>query len=71
MISVIEEAAFNLAVGSYSEIIASDIGYHIVLVIDRDVRPLSADARVALTRQAVYDWLADRRANSVIEIIID
>ena len=71
LISVVEEAAFDLAVGSYSEIIASDIGYHIVLVIDRDVRPLSADARVTLTRQAVYDWLADKRANSVIEIIID
>ena len=71
LISAVEEAAFNLAVGSYSEIIASDIGYHIVLVIDRDVRPLSVDARITLARQALYDWLADRRANSVIEIIID
>lgn len=67
----VEEAAFNQAVGSYTEIIESDIGYHIVFVIDREVRPLSSDAKLVLTRQALYSWLEDRRENSSIEVLID
>ena len=66
-----EEAVFDLTVGSYTDIIESEIGYHIVLVIDREVRPLSADARITLTRQALFDWLDEHRATSVIEVLID
>jgi peptidyl-prolyl cis-trans isomerase C len=71
LIPIVEEAVFDLTVGSYTDIIESEIGYHIVLVIDREVRPLSADARITLTRQALFDWLDEHRATSVIEVLID
>ncbi|MFU8826762.1 MAG: SurA N-terminal domain-containing protein [Brevefilum sp.] len=71
LVPAVEIAVFDLPVGSYTEIIESDIGYHIVLVIDREVRPLTSDARLTLARQALYAWLEARRDASVIEVLID
>lgn len=71
LILAVEEAVFNQPAGTYTEIIESEIGYHIVLVIDRDVRSLTSDARLTLARQALYDWLEDRLTASVIEVLID
>ena len=67
----IEEAAFGLPVGSYSEIIKSEIGYHIVLVVGREERPLTNDAKLTLQRKTLYDWLVNQREISTIEKLID
>jgi hypothetical protein len=69
LIPAVEEAAFSLPVGSYSDVIESDIGYHIVMVLDRGEHPLSSDARLTLQRQAVQTWIESQRANSTIEIL--
>ncbi len=69
LIPAVEEAAFSLPVGSTSDIIESDIGYHIVLVLDRGEHPLSSDARLTLQRQAVQSWITDQRAAAIIEIL--
>lgn len=71
LIPAVEEAVFNQPVGTYTGIIESDIGYHIVLVIDREERPLSSDARLTLERQALYRWLEEKRENSTIEVLVD
>lgn len=71
LIPAVEEAAFNLPVGTYSDIIESEIGYHIVKVLEREERPLSSDARLTLQRQALYAWIEERRENSTIEVLID
>lgn len=69
LIAAVEEAAFNLAVGSYSAIIESDIGYHIVMVLDRAERSLSTDALQVLQRQALQAWVTEQWTNSTIEIL--
>ena len=69
LIPELEAAAFNLEVEAYSEIIASEIGYHIVKVLDREERPLTADARLVLQRQALHNWLAEQRELSTIEVL--
>lgn len=62
----VEAAAFALQPGQISEIIPSEVGYHIIQVVAREVRPLAPDARRALQRAALQAWLAQRRGASTI-----
>lgn len=64
----VEEAAFSLAEGSFSDIIKSDVGFHIIMVIEHSAdHPLSTDARLSLQSKALADWLVAQRAQAVIE----
>jgi peptidyl-prolyl cis-trans isomerase C len=57
-----EEIAFNLAVGEHSDVIATDVGFHIVRVLERDPgRPLSPDAALVLQEQALKKWIEEQR----------
>ena len=63
----IEEAAFNLVPGTYSDVIATDVGFHIVRVLERDPqRPLSPDAYLALQELALKNWVAGQRQQANI-----
>ncbi len=66
----VEEAAFALEPGQISDIIQSDLGYHIVEVLDKGIRPLSPEARNFLQHKAVEDWLTEQREQSEIEILL-
>ncbi|MBN2501409.1 MAG: SurA N-terminal domain-containing protein [Anaerolineales bacterium] len=67
----LEEVAFSLQPGQYSEVIESRLGFHILQVLDYAAdRPLSADARLTLQTHALEDWLAQKRAESQIEIFL-
>jgi len=63
----IETAAFALQVGQYSAVIQTQVGYHILLLLERDpARPLSPDALLTLQQNAVQAWLTQRRQESTI-----
>ncbi len=63
----IEEAAFALEVGKYSAVIKSQVGFHILKVIERQAdRLLAPDALLTLQNRALADWLAARRQQSNI-----
>jgi peptidyl-prolyl cis-trans isomerase C len=65
--SKIEEAAFRLNVGEYSDVIATDVGFHILRMLARDpARPLSPDALLALQEQALRMWVDEQRQTSAI-----
>lgn len=67
----LEKAAFELQPGEISGIIETDIGFHILQVVERDAaRTMEQDARLALQMQAVQDWLGERREVSEIEILL-
>ncbi len=63
----VEDAAFLLEPGAYSPIIPSDVGFHIIKVLERQAaQELSPDAFLALQKRALNDWLAEQRQKSNI-----
>ncbi len=67
----IEEAAFALQPGQYSQVIQTEIGYHILYMVERDAaHTLQPDARRALQVKALQDWISQRKAQSDIQVLV-
>lgn len=63
----IEEAAFNLSVDQFSDVIATDVGFHIVKILARDPnRPLSPDALLSLQELALRKWVEEQRSQASV-----
>jgi len=61
----IEDVAFNLEVGQHSDVITTDVGFHIVRILERDPnRLLSPDALLALQELALKKWIEDQKAKA-------
>ncbi len=70
-VQAVEDAAFSLEKGQHSQIIATDLGYVILLVEDKDSQhPLSADARLALQKKALQDWLTTQQQAADIKVLL-
>jgi parvulin-like peptidyl-prolyl isomerase len=66
--SAIEQAAFALQAGQFSDVIETQVGFHIVYVIERGPRLLSPDALMAMQEQAIQAWLTQQRAQASIAL---
>ena len=66
----IEEIVFSLQPGDMSEVISSELGYHLVQLIELQERPLSFQILEARREQAVETWLAGQRELAEIEILL-
>jgi peptidyl-prolyl cis-trans isomerase C len=64
----IEQAAFALQPGQFSEVIQTQVGYHILFMIERGPHALSPDALLVLQDKAVRDWLSAQRAQAQIVV---
>jgi len=63
----IEEAAFGLTVGGHSEVIPTDVGFHIIRILARDPEhPLSPDAYLTLQELALNKWIEEQRQQAAI-----
>jgi len=71
-LKAVEEAAFALEVNATSEIIQSEIGFHIIKIIERDpARPLAFDVLLALQAKALEAWVETQRTQSEIVILAE
>jgi peptidyl-prolyl cis-trans isomerase C len=63
----IEESAFALRVGEHSDVIATEVGFHIIRILERDPqRSLSPDAYLALQELALQKWIDEQRQQAAI-----
>jgi peptidyl-prolyl cis-trans isomerase D len=66
-VAPIDEAIFSLPIGQVSEPVESDYGWHVIEVLEREVRELSpADYRIS-QRLAYDEWLTNAREEATIE----
>ena len=66
----IEEAAFTLQPGDYSQVIETSVGFHIIQVLEKDLEhPLSPEARLIWQENALRNWVAMQREQSDIIIV--
>ena len=63
----IEEVVFRLTVGEHSDVIATDVGFHILRILARDPqRLLSPDAYLSLQELALQNWIDEQRQQADI-----
>jgi parvulin-like peptidyl-prolyl isomerase len=66
----VENAAFALQPGETSPIIKSPVGFHLIRVTAREVRPLGENELIALQRKALEQWMSRLEQAAKIERFI-
>jgi parvulin-like peptidyl-prolyl isomerase len=64
-----DEAVFALQAGAYSDVIATNAGFHIFKAFERGDHPLSPDALLTVQELALKNWVAEQRASSKIVLV--
>jgi len=64
-----DEAVFALQAGAYSDVVATDAGFHIFKALERGDHPLSPDALLTVQELALKNWVAEQRAKSKIVLV--
>jgi peptidyl-prolyl cis-trans isomerase C len=65
----VDDAAFSLETGDISQVIQTDIGFHIIQVIEKDNNhELTPDALLFMQKQAITNWLEQKRNASEIVV---
>jgi len=65
----IEDTAFGLEVGQYSDVITTDVGFHILRILARDPNhPLSPDALLALQELALQNWVETQKQQADVKL---
>ena len=63
----VEDAIFSLPIGQVSDPVKSEFGWHVIEVLERQVRELEPQDYLRLQRQAYTDWLQKARTEATIE----
>ena len=64
----VEEAAYSLDISTYSEILQTEYGYHIIYINAREPHELSPENLFFLQETALKQWMELQKQNAAIEI---
>lgn len=67
--AAVEDALFALEEGAVSEVVSSDLGYHLVQSLGAEERTLPWNTLQQRIRQAISDWLIARQSSATIEVL--
>lgn len=71
LVPEVEETVFSLQAGQISGVVESDLGYHIVMVVERDPhRSICSENLQLLHQQAVQAWLEDLWGQAEVERLL-
>ncbi len=69
--AVLDDAIFSLEPGSYTTVIETRLGFHIIQLIEKDAEHLlTPEARRMLQMQALQNWLAEQRSQGNIQVML-
>ena len=66
----VEQIAFTMEIGSTSDVIQTDYGYHILYLKAREKHTLSPENLLFLQESALADWMETEKSNAQIEIFV-
>lgn len=67
----LEDALFSLQPGGFSQVIHTDAGYHIMVMLEKQADyPLTPEIRLMLQENAVESWLETQRSQAVVEVLL-
>lgn len=67
MVAEFEEVAFGLEIGEISELVKTEFGYHVIEVLEREVRELEPQFLQAFQQKAFNEWFAEQKELAEIE----
>jgi peptidyl-prolyl cis-trans isomerase C len=67
----LDQAAYGSAPGELSQVLQTELGYHLLEVLERGEHQLDYEARLYLQEQAVQDWLAEQKEVDDIQVFIE
>ncbi|HNT24455.1 MAG TPA: peptidylprolyl isomerase [Anaerolineales bacterium] len=69
--ALLDDAIFSLEPGSYTTVIETRLGFHIIQLIEKDAEHLlTPEARRILQMQALQTWLAEQRSQGNIQVML-
>ena len=68
MVTEFEDAAYSLEIGEISEPVQTEFGWHIIQLLGKEDRPLSAQSLEAKKSEVFNTWVSEKREAKSVEI---